>query len=349
MALTDPPRDDLVPVLTTLADAGIRVTMMTGDHPATAQAVGRRVGLLPADSTTPVRTGADLVGEVTPELAAAPVFARVRPEQKLALVRAWQEAGEVVAVTGDGVNDGPALRLADIGVAMGLGGTEVARQAADLVLTDDRLQTVVAAVEEGRRIHDNLRRYLRYALSGGFAEVLVMLLAPLAGFAVPLLPGQILWINMLTHGLPGVALGADPGSPSAMRRPPVPRGQALVDRTMGKQVLVTGLLLATASVVAAAWARSMGQDWQTSMFLVLGAGQLGVALAVRARGAARHNPFLAVAVLAAALLQVLAVTFPPLRELLNTSPLSPEMWLGCLFLSTLPGLLTWLGRARRAP
>ena len=212
VALTDPPRDDLVPVLTTLADAGIRVTMMTGDHPATAQAVGRRVGLLPADSTTPVRTGADLVGEVTPELAAAPVFARVRPEQKLALVRAWQEAGEVVAVTGDGVNDGPALRLADIGVAMGLGGTEVARQAADLVLTDDRLQTVVAAVEEGRRIHDNLRRYLRYALSGGFAEVLVMLLAPLAGFAVPLLPGQILWINMLTHGLPGVALGADPGS-----------------------------------------------------------------------------------------------------------------------------------------
>ena len=130
VALTDPPRDDLVPVLTTLADAGIRVTMMTGDHPATAQAVGRRVGLLPADSTTPVRTGADLVGEVTPELAAAPVFARVRPEQKLALVRAWQEAGEVVAVTGDGVNDGPALRLADIGVAMGLGGTEVARQAA---------------------------------------------------------------------------------------------------------------------------------------------------------------------------------------------------------------------------
>jgi Ca2+-transporting ATPase len=347
VALNDPPRDDLVPVLRTLADAGIRVTMMTGDHPATAQAVGRRVGLLPADSTTTVRTGADLVGEVTPELAAAPVFARVRPEQKLALVRTWQEAGEVVAVTGDGVNDGPALRLADIGVAMGLGGTEVARQAADLVLTDDRLQTVVVAVEEGRRIHDNLRRYLRYALSGGFAEVLVMLLAPLAGFAVPLLPGQILWINMLTHGLPGVALGADPGSASAMRRPPIPRTQPLVDRTMAKQVLVTGLLLATVSVVAAAWARSMGQDWQTSMFLVLGAGQLGVALAVRARGAARHNPFLAVAVAAAALLQVLAVTFPPLRELLNTGPLPKEMWLGCLCLSIMPGLLTWLAGGRR--
>jgi Ca2+-transporting ATPase len=349
VALTDPPRDDLVPVLRTLANAGIRVTMMTGDHPATARAVGRRVGLLAADSTTKVRTGADLVRQVTPELAAAPVFARVRPEQKLALVRAWQEAGEVVAVTGDGVNDGPALRLADIGVAMGLGGTEVARQAADLVLTDDRLQTVVAAVEEGRRIHDNLRRYLRYALSGGFAEVLVMLLAPLAGFAVPLLPGQILWINMLTHGLPGVALGADPGSASAMRRPPIPRGQALIDRTMGKQVLFTGLLLAIASVVAAATARSMGQDWQTSMFLVLGAGQLGVALAVRARGAARHNPFLAVAVLAAALLQVLAVTFPPLRELLNTGPLTRELWVGCLFLSALPGLLTWLRRTGRTP
>ena len=349
VALTDPPRDDLAPVLATLADAGIRVAMMTGDHPATAEAVGRRVGLLlPADSTTRVRTGADLAGGVTPVLGSAPVFARVRPEHKLALVHAWQEAGEVVAVTGDGVNDGPALRLADIGVAMGLGGTEVARQAADLVLTDDRLQTVVAAVEEGRRIHDNLRRYLRYALSGGFAEVLVMLLAPLAGFAVPLLPGQILWINMLTHGLPGVALGADPGSPSAMRRPPVPRGQALIDRTMAKQVLVTGLLLATASVVAAVWARSRGQDWQTCIFLVLGAGQLGVALAVRARGAARRNPFLAVAVLAAALMQVLAVTLPPLRELLNTGPLPADLWLGCLLVSVLPGLLTWLGRTGRA-
>ena len=139
------------------------------------------------------------------------VYARVRPEHKLDLVRRWQEAGEVVAVTGDGVNDGPALRMADIGVAMGRGGTEVARQAADLVLTDDSLETVVHAVEEGRRIHDNLRRYLRYALSGGAGRGGWSCCSALSfGFLLPLLPGQILWVNMLTHGLPGVALGAEP-------------------------------------------------------------------------------------------------------------------------------------------
>ena len=225
----------------------------------------------------------------------------------------------------------------------------MARQAADLVLTDDRLGPSWPPSRRAGAIHDNLRRYLRYALSGGLAEVVVMLArARWLGSPYRCCPAQILWINMLTHGLPGVAIGADPGSPSAMRRPPVPRGQTLIDRTMARQVLVTGLLLATASVVAAAWARSRGQDWQTCMFLVLGAGQLGVALAVRARGAARHNPFLAVAVLAAALLQVLAVTLPPLRELLNTGPLPADLWLGCLLLSVLPGLLTWLGQTGRA-
>ena len=326
VALTDPPRHDLQPVLAALDRAGIRMAMMTGDHPATAAAIARRVGLA-----------------VTPET----VFARVRPEGKLALVSAWQDAGEVVAVTGDGVNDGPALRMADIGVAMGRGGTEVARQAADLVLTDDRLQTVVHAVEEGRRIHDNLKTYLRYALSGGLAEVFVMLFAPFLGFVVPLLPGQILWINMLTHGLPGVALGADPVSPTAMNRPPVPRGEPLIDRTVAQQVCAVGTLLAVVTITAAVWARADGADWRTCIFLVLGLAQLGVALAVRARGAGRRNPFLIGAVATAVVLQVCGVLVPGLRTLLETSPLPPEMWLRCLLLATIPGLVTWLVRASR--
>jgi Ca2+-transporting ATPase len=347
VALTDPPRQDLGPVLAALDAAGIRLAVMTGDHPATAGAIARRVGLVADDAV--VLTGDDLAGAEGSPASDVVVYARVRPEHKLDLVRRWQEAGEVVAVTGDGVNDGPALRMADIGVAMGRGGTEVARQAADLILTDDSLGTVVHAVEEGRRIHDNLRRYLRYALSGGLAEVLVMVLGPFIGFLLPLLPGQILWVNMLTHGLPGVALGAEPASPGTMTRPPIAREQSLLDRVMGLQIAVLGTLIAAVTLVAAVVVRAGDDDWRTAVFLVLGFAQLGVALAVRPAGAARHNPFLAVAVLTAMLLQAAAVLLPPLQALLETEPLGRTTWLTCLALSAVPGTLAWLaGRLSRA-
>ncbi|HET9946086.1 MAG TPA: cation-transporting P-type ATPase [Actinomycetes bacterium] len=342
VALTDPPRQDLGPVLAALDGAGIRLAVMTGDHPATAGAIARRVGLVGDDAV--VLTGDDLAGAEGSPASDVAVYARVRPEHKLDLVRRWQEAGEVVAVTGDGVNDGPALRMADIGVAMGRGGTEVARQAADLVLTDDSLGTVVHAVEEGRRIHDNLRRYLRYALSGGLAEVQVMVLGPFVGFLLPLLPGQILWVNMLTHGLPGVALGAEPASPGTMTRPPVARDQSLVDRVMGLQIALLGTLIAAVTLVAAVVVRAGDDDWRTAVFLVLGFAQLGVALAVRPRGAARHNPFLAIAVLTAMALHASAVLLPPLQALLETEPLGRTTWLTCLALSAVPGTLTWLAR-----
>ncbi|MGZ4595609.1 MAG: cation-translocating P-type ATPase [Actinomycetes bacterium] len=352
VAMTDPPRRDLTPVLQTLHQAGIRVVVMTGDHPATAEAVSRRVGLLDGAGAGAV-VSADALEDRRPggiteraAVAAAPptVFARVRPEHKLALVRAWQQAGEVVAVTGDGVNDGPALRMADIGVAMGQGGTEVARQAADLVLTDDRLETVALAVEEGRRIHDNLRRFLRYALSGGLAEVLFMLGAPALGFLVPLLPGQILWINMLTHGLPGVALGAEPASPGTMQRPPISRDRPIIDRPLATRVAVTGTMIAVVTAIAAEWTRRQGADWRTSAFLVLGLAQLGMALAIRDPGAARSNRFLSLAVAVAVALQAAAVLWPPLRTLLDTVALPPESWLVCVTLAAIPGLLLRLTR-----
>jgi Ca2+-transporting ATPase len=334
--MTDPPRDGLAPVLTALSGAGISLVVMTGDHPATATAISRRVGL----------TGRVLDAGASTSLDGreATVYARVRPEHKLALVQAWRRAGEVVAVTGDGVNDGPALRMADIGVAMGAGGTEVARQAADLVLTDDRLETVVHAVEEGRRIHDNLRRFLRYALSGGLAEVLYILVAPFFGVALPLLPGQILWINMLTHGLPGVAMGAEPGTPGALTRPPVARDASIVDRSMARRVAVTATMIATVTMVAALIGHGTDADWRTNAFLVLGLAQLGVGLAIRDRGAARSNPFLSVAVGAAVLLQVAAVTVPPLRSLLETESLPLHSWLVDVALATVPAVLLWVAR-----
>ncbi|WP_439680866.1 HAD-IC family P-type ATPase [Embleya sp. MST-111070] len=182
-----------------------------------ARAVATRPGIL-RDGDTTVLTGVDLSNDPERDPTTARVFARTTPEQKLTIIQAWQSRGDVTAMTGDGVDDGPALRRADIGVATGGRGTEVARQAADPVLADDEIGTVVVAVEEGRRVYDNIRRFLVYGLSGGAAEIAVMMLGPLLGLPLPLLAAQILWINLLTHGLTGVALGAEPAGPGTMRR-----------------------------------------------------------------------------------------------------------------------------------
>ena len=260
-------------------------------------------------------------------LATADVVARCRPERKLELISSWQTRGEVVAMTGDGVNDGPALRLADIGIAMGRHGTEVARQAADLVLADDDLGTLVTAVEEGRRIHTNVRRFLAYALSGGAAEVLVMLLGPLAGITLPLLPAQILRVNLLTHGLPGVAFGAEPSEPGSITSPPRRPGASVFAGGLVTAILVQALVI-TAVTLAALLAPG-GAGSRSAAFLALGLAQLGVAVGLRARrrrDGERGRDWLAVAVLAAVAAQVAAVTVPPLQELLGTAVPTATAW-----------------------
>ena len=274
--------------------AGVHLLLITGDHPDTAAAIGTQLGILgPGDR---VARGDD--GPLTPaEAEHARVYARTQPEQKLDIIAALQQRGEVVAMTGDGVNDAPALRRADIGVAMG-GGTEVARQAADLVLVDDNLATVADAIGEGRRIYDNIRRFLRYALSGGVAELIVMLAGPLLGMPLALLPGQLLWINLLTHGIPGVAMGAEPAEADVLhRRPRSPQESVLGDGLLAG-VLAGAVCLAAVVLAAGVVAQQTGRPWQSVMFVVLGLAQLGVALAVRARPApgshigwrARHGP-----------------------------------------------------------
>ncbi|MGA8114006.1 MAG: cation-transporting P-type ATPase [Actinocatenispora sp.] len=341
VALTDPVRDGTAQLVAGFRRAGVHLAMITGDHPATAQAVARAIGL-PAE---PLTTGDQLASQ-TPDAESASVFARTRPEQKMDLVRAWQRDGQVVAMTGDGVNDAPALRQADIGVAMGRSGTEAARQAADLVLADDNLATLAAAVSEGRRIYANIRRFLRYALSGGLAEVLVMILGPFMGLAVPLLPAQILWINMLTHGLPGVALGAEPADRGVGDQPPRRPGEAILGVGLAARVAVTGALITAVSLGTAGWAAATGRPWQSLLFLVLGFAQLGVALAVRAhppRGT-RSNRALFVAVASSAVLQAAAVLAPPLRELLGTQPVELIDGAICLGVAAVPGLLLLCGR-----
>jgi Ca2+-transporting ATPase len=221
VAVLDPPRASAAITVSACRAAGITPVLITGDHPATARAIAANAGILePGDDGVFDCRHLDAMNEA--EIRSARVFARALPAQKLAVIEAHRQAGNVVAMTGDGVNDAPAMRRADIGVAMGRRGTEVARQAADLVLADDELATVVSAAEEGRRVYANIRRFLLYALAGGSAEIIVMLLGPLAGLPLPLLPAQILWINLLTHGLPGVALGSEPVEPGTTRRPPRP-------------------------------------------------------------------------------------------------------------------------------
>ncbi|QGV77347.1 cation-translocating P-type ATPase [Streptomyces ficellus] len=320
-ALADPPKAAAAGTLADCRAAGITPVLITGDHPATASAIAGRVGLITGADPREVVTGQALTAGQVPDLTDVRVFARTDPKQKLDIVQAWRARGHVTAMTGDGVNDGPALRQADIGVAMGRRGTEVARQAADLVLTDDELSTVVSAVEEGRRVYDNIRRFLLYGLAGGAAEILVMLLGPLLGLPLPLRAGQILWINLLTHGLTGVAMGAEPVAKGTMRRAPRPPDQHVLGDGLWQRLLFLALVVTAGSLTAALVARATAAPWQSVLFLSLLLAQLGVVLGLRDRLLTRENLFLPAAVAASAGLAAAALYLPALRTLLGTVPL----------------------------
>ena len=331
IGIVDPPRRSAAATITACQKAGITPVLITGDHPATARAIATELGILhPGDD---VADCSDPAADMSDPRAR--VFARAAPEQKLAIISARQAAGDVVAMTGDGVNDGPALRHADIGVAMGQRGTEVARQAADLILADDNLQTVVAAAEEGRRVYGNIRRFLLYGLSGGSAEILVMLAGPALGLALPLLPAQILWVNLLTHGLPGVALGSEPANPEAMSRPPRPPAESVLGAGLWQRIIRVGLVVAAVTLGVALWGHATGRPWQSMAFFALGTTQLAVALGSRARPGTLANPMLLAAVTAALALQFAGLYLPFLQELLHTQPLTSLDLLVVFLLSTL--------------
>lgn len=341
VAIGDPPRGHARRVVGELQDAGIRLVLVTGDHVGTAASIAREVGILESDTT--VVEGADFAA-LGPRGADVSVVARVRPEQKVEVVDALIAAGEVVAMVGDGVNDAPALRRADIGVAAGKGGSEVAKQAADLVLMDDDLSTVVAAVQEGRRILANIRAFLVYALSGGLAEVAVMLLGPVVGLTLPLLPAQILWINLLTHGTTGVAFGGEPAAPEDMRRPPISPDAPIFGARARVLLAVASIGLTTTALLVGGLTEGSEAERRTAVFLVLGLGQLGVALALRARVPRRslRERGLELAVLASSSLMVLAFTVPALRDLLGTAPLPASWVLVLVAVATVPGALVRL-------
>jgi Ca2+-transporting ATPase len=328
--LADPPRPEAAEAVRTCQAAGMVPVMITGDHPLTACAIARRLGILPEGGE--VLTGAELARldrrELVERAGRVRVYARVDPEQKLAIVEALQARGEVVAMTGDGVNDAPALKRADIGVAMGVAGTDVAKASSALILLDDDFATIVKAVREGRRVYDNVRRFVQYAISTNSAEVLTLFLAPLAGMPVPLLPLQILWINLVTDSLPGLALAAEPAEADVMTRPPRPPRESLLARGLAVNVLWVGLLMAVVTLAAQSWYLARAHPaWQTMVFTVLCFSQLGSALAVRserrsvfAQGLLANRPLTA-ALLLIVLLHLAVIYVPWLQAVFRTQPL----------------------------
>jgi Ca2+-transporting ATPase len=325
VALRDLPRPAAADAVAACQGAGIEVGLVTGDHPATAWAVARAVNI-PTGAGPVALHGATTPDPDTEQVSRHRVIARATPADKLELISAWQHAGHVVAMLGDGVNDAPALHRADIGVAMGRRGTEVAREAADVILTDDNLATVVAAVEEGRRVYANIRRFLLYGISGGAAEILLMLAGPLVGVPLPLLPAQILWVNLVTHSFAGAALGAEPLEDGAMARGPRPPRQSAL-HGLWWRLLVLAATVALAALLGAVVAGD--RLGPSTALLALGAGQLCVALALRSRTTLRLGRQLLVlpsALGGAGLLLVAAVTVPPLAHLLGTHLPSPGSW-----------------------
>jgi Ca2+-transporting ATPase len=331
VGMIDPARPEVRDAVQTCREAGIRVKMITGDHPATALAIARELGI--ANEESRVIIGQDLGKMNDEELTAAlkdvAVFARVAPEHKLRIVQALQNNGEIAAMTGDGVNDAPALKQAEIGVAMGITGTDVTKEAADMVLRDDNFATIVAAVHEGRVVYANIRKFIRYLLTGNVAEIVVMLVTPFLGMPLALLPLQILWINLLTDGLPALALGIEPAESDVMQQPPRSPQENILGHGMGWQIVIGGIWLAILSTVVGYWAFSNGNpDWQTMIFTTLTFGQMAAVLSLRSddesffKFGIRRNPALIAAVALTVVLQ-LAVTYVPfLQELFETTSLT---------------------------
>ncbi|KPJ80542.1 MAG: ATPase [Gammaproteobacteria bacterium SG8_30] len=329
--LEDPPRPEAPESVRACREAGITPVMITGDHPATARSIALEVGLMP--ETGRMITGRELDETSDRQLEAAlgrPVaFARVSPEHKIRIVDALKRRGEFVAMTGDGVNDAPALKRADIGIAMGKSGTDVAREASDMVLLDDNFATIVHAVEEGRRMYDNVRKFVKYTMTSNSAEILTILLAPFLGLPLPLLPIHILWINLVTDGLPGLALAIEPAERGVMRRPPRAPDESIFHGGMWQHMVWVGGLMAGLALLSLAW--DVGVDdssWQTLVFTVLVIAQLMHVMVIRSERESLFtigiwsNAPLAWVVAGSVALQLAIVYTPIGNRWFNTHPLS---------------------------
>ena len=349
--MVDPPRPEVKEAVHLCRQAGIRPVMITGDHVLTAEAIGRELGIYQKGDCAV--TGAELDEMSDKELETAAetctVFARVAPEHKVRIVQAFQKRGNVVAMTGDGVNDAPALKTADIGCAMGKSGTEVAKGASDLILTDDNFATIVEAVREGRCIYDNIRKAVHFLLSSNIGEILTIFVAMLLGWVAPLLPIQLLWVNLVTDSLPAIALGMEPAEENIMERPPRKNTGSLFGDGLGGRILLEGVMIGVLALLAF----GIGHVYfdqengyavgRTMAFAVLSLSQLVHAFNMRGEGSLGKLPFcsnkwLLMAFVVGATLQCVVIMMPPLAGIFQVVPLNGEQWLltAALALAPLP-------------
>lgn len=338
-AMIDPPREDVAKAIELCELAGIRTVMITGDHVRTAEAIARKIGIL--KNGLRALTGQELSKmsqeEFDHEIEKIAVYARVSPEQKLRIIRTLQAKGHFAAMTGDGVNDAPSLKAANIGVAMGINGTDVSKEASDMILLDDRFGTIVGAVEEGRKIYENIRKFIKYIMTCNSAEIWTLVLAPLAGMPIPLLPVHILWINLVTDGLPGLALADEKAEADIMQRPPRPSNESLFAGGVAYHIVWVGLLMAGLTLGTQAWCLYHKlENWQSIVFTVLAFTQLAHALSIRGersylfRQGILSNPKLIAAILLTFCLQLAVVYHPLMNQWFKTQPLSWEQLLACV-------------------
>lgn len=343
--MIDPPRPEARQAISECKTAGIVPVMITGDHPITAAAIARDMGILQHTNDKTV-TGVELEKisdeDLENEITLIKVYARVSPQQKLRIVKALQNKEQFVAMTGDGVNDAPALKRANIGVAMGITGTDVSKEASHMILLDDNFATIVKAVKEGRRIYDNIRKFIRYVLACNFAEILIIFMAPIAGMPIPLLPIHILWINLVTDSLPGLALAGEKADPKVMQRPPRNPGESIFAQGAGFNIIWVGVLMAAVGLVTQAWAIHIGDaHWQTMVFTVLCFSQMGHALVSRSEqeyifrlGVFSNRPLIG-AIALTFILQIAIIYTPFLNKIFNTASLTWKELVICLLISTI--------------
>lgn len=358
VSMLDAPRPEVREAVAKCRDGGIRVVMITGDHQLTAKAIAYDLGI--ADRGDRVLTGQELEKlsqeELKQQVDSVSVYARVSPEHKLRIVQALQSTGKFVAMTGDGVNDAPALKQADIGIAMGITGTDVSKEASDMVLLDDNFATIVAAAEEGRVVYTNIRRFIKYILGSNIGEVLTIAAAPLMGLGgVPLTPLQILWMNLVTDGVPALALAVEPAEPNVMKRPPFSPRESIFARGLGSYMVRIGIIFAVLTIAMMSWAygytHAPGHEgdpnaWKTMVFTTLCLAQMGHAIAIRSNTqlTIELNPFTNLfvwgAVIVTTIMQLMLIYVAPLRAFFGTQYLTPFELLVCFGFSAL--MFVWI-------